>query len=223
MLDTIITWVKKYDETIVTWLSAHHFTSNLVTTRISVIISEILFASFVLLLSYETVYWSGIYLGLWEYHAKDIFTEVPVHCAHVYVRLNLIDSKDNEFLQQYYTLRQSSPFNVLNWTKTNQLAANLFKLPRFIKYHFEMSPEDFENNPEPEFGSTIEHLRGKILHLFNTSDFYRDFRKNSQSLSKHDVRIYNNKNIEVKEDQDLQYLSKVHIETGNVIDSVICL
>lgn len=222
MSDLITSAYCQFDNYVVDVLSARAFTANLITTRVSRIISEGLFVSFVLLFSYELIYWSGIYLGLWEYHAKDIFTEVPVHCAHIYVRINIIDEKDVSKLRAYYGLKQSSSFNVFNWKKLNLLAQDIFKLKKFVKYHFEFSPDDFEKNPQPEWGSTVEHLRLKILSLVDSSSFYNDFVK-GKKLSKENVLVFNNKNEEVTKDHDQQYLSKVFIETGNVIDCTIAV
>lgn len=212
----------RFDNWAVSVLSEYPFTANLITTRVSRLISEGLFVSFVLLFSYELIYWSGIYLGLWEYHAKDIFKEVPVHCAHIYVRINIIDEADYPQLKKYYDLKLSSTFHAFNWKKLNLIADNIFKLKKFVKYHFEFSPDDFEKNPEPEWGSTVEHLRHKILSLVNSSNFYNDYIEDKE-LSKDNVLVFNNRNEEVTKQHNDEYLSKVFIETGNVIDcTIVC-
>lgn len=217
--DLILHYARDFDSRFMAMMSGHWFLSDLIQNPISRVISETLFVTFVVLLSYETIYWSGIYLNLWEYHAKDIFTEVPIHCAHVYVRLNIAEKKNLEAIRQYYDLKQRSTYNVLNWKTLNELGLRIFKLRQFVKYHFEFSPEDFEGNPEPELGSTIEHLRQKVLTTLLASPLPTRFA--TDHLTKHDVMIFNNMSAEVGPDNDKTYLSKIHIETGNVIDAIV--
>lgn len=205
----------RFDTWFVDTLLQLGFTANLVQIPLSKLISEILVITFIVVFTYETIYWLGIYLGLWEYHAKDIFTEVPVHCAHVYIRLNVVDTKNARVVDEYYNIKRTT-FSVLSWTTLNQMASDIFHFPKFVKYHFEFSPEDFEGNPEPEYGSTVSHLRAKVLSLFETSDVYGSLR-----TGKERVRVFNNRNEEVTSDNDASYLSKVGIETGNVIDVLI--
>lgn len=216
------TWsfVKEFDQRFVDTMRRHWFTYELVQNPISHGISEVLFVSFVVLFTYELFYWLGIYLNLWEYHAKDIFPDVPVHCAHIYVRLNIADKSSIEEVRKYYLSKLQFTFNLLNWKRINEFGSRIFKLKKFIRYHFEFSPEDFENNPEPEFGSTVEHLRKKTLDLFLSSPVYSKYHP-SHTISPDDVFIVNNKNEEVPESHNKTYLSMIHIETGNVIDIII--
>lgn len=215
----VTAYARDFDDWFMAMMRSHWFLSDLIQNPISRVISESLFVTFIVLFTYETIYWSGIYLDLWEYHAKDIFTEVPIHCAHVYVRVNIADKENLPAVREYYELRQRSTYNVLNWKKLNELGLLMFKLRQFVKYHFEFSPEDFEGNPEPEFGSNIEHLRQKVLTTFFASPLYSRFE--SKKLTKDDVLIYNNKSAEVGSENDKTYLSKIHIETGNVIDAIV--
>lgn len=254
IVSAIIKLAYQYDQLLTSYLQSNSFTSNLLATPISKLITEFLIIVFIVLFSYETIYWSGIYLKLWDYHAKDIFTEVPIHCSHVYIRLNFVDSENIELLDQYYQLKSNSTillskfhdhfnFNVKfdlagdfnNWKKLNSLSREVFKLQKFIKYYFEFSPEDFEMNEEPEFGSTIIHLRGRVLNLINDSEYLRQFNQssgkksdnssdnNKNELTVDNVKIYNNKNIEVGTHENDNYLSKCNIETGNTIDVVVVI
>ncbi|GEQ68172.1 hypothetical protein JCM33374_g1839 [Metschnikowia sp. JCM 33374] len=220
-IGAVYSYVIKLDADFVKVLSQHNFTSSLIQNPVSKVITECLFIGFVVLFWYELLYWSGIYIGLWEYHAKDIFKEVPVHCAHVYVRLNIAKKTDAENVRSYYQLKKQSPYNILNWKTLNEKGTNLFELNQFVKYHFEFSPEDFENNPEPELGSTIEHLREKTLATFLRSSIKAKFYSELKGVSLDDVLIFNNKTEEVKPSHNKTYLSKIHIETGNVIDGII--
>lgn len=209
-----------FDTWFVKTMNLHWFTHELIQNPISHGISEVLFVSFFVLLSYEVIYWLGIYLGLWEYHAKDIFPDVPVHCAHVYVRLNIADKSTLNKVREYYSLKQRSTYNILSWKKLNEFGSQIFKLDQFVKYHFEFSPEDFENNPEPEYGSVIEHLRQKALDLFLDSPVYTKYHE-LKKPTPGDVFIVNNRNEEVPDSHNKTYLSMIHIETGNIIDIII--
>lgn len=209
----------QFDRWLVDILKLNSFTSNLIITPASKFITEILFIAFILVLSYEIMYWSGICIGLWEYHAKEIFKEIPIHCAHVYVRLNAVDAKDLEKLHEYYNMKQDCKYNLLRWKDLNEQGGRLFKLKKFIRYHFEFSPEDFEMNETPEFGSTIGHLRSKILQLFEKSNIYQEY--HDKSYNTRHILIFNNNDEEISYEQDLNYLSKLQIETGQVIDCIV--
>lgn len=222
-LAILLEQVGRFDAWFVESLSLHKFTYDLIHNPVSKTITELLFVTFVLLMCYETIYWSGIYLNLWDYHAKEIFKEIPIHCAHVYVRINFARRDDVESVRKYYELKLDSSYNILNWNKLNAVGGNVFELDQFVKYHFEFSPEDFENNPEPEFGSTIHHLRNKIFSTFKQSSIRDKLQFEESGLKPLDVLIFNNRAKEVGSDNDTTYLSKIHIETGNVIDSIILL
>ena len=218
----LIELLYRFDTYLTSRLEANSLTSNLLITPTSKFITEILVLTFIGLLSYEIIYWSGIYLNLWEYHAKDVFTEVPIHCAHVNIRLNIIDRTNEVRLKEYYDIKNKSRYhNLLYWKQLSDLNANLFRLNKFVKYYFEFSPDDFEMNKEPEFGSTILHLRNKILKLFNESELYRDYERDD--VVPNDVKIFNNQYKEVLIGENENYLSKCNIETGNTIDAIVVL
>lgn len=218
-ISLIYSYVVYFDTRFVTMMSHHWFTYDLIHSPVSRVISETLFVIFVWLICYETIYWSGIYLHLWEYHAKDIFKEVPVHCAHVYVRVNVAKKENIKDLKHHYTTR-SWLHDIPVANRFISSPSGLFELLRPVKYHFEFSPEDFENNPEPEHGSTIEHLRQRVLDLFENSSFFKNFHK-EKGYTKDDVLITNNKSVVVGPEHDKTYLSKIHIETGNTIDAIV--
>ncbi|ODV77813.1 uncharacterized protein CANTADRAFT_91270 [Suhomyces tanzawaensis NRRL Y-17324] len=215
LLDILI-WT---DNHLTTILSSTAYTSNLITTPISKFITEVLILAVVSVISYEVIYWSGIYLNLWEYHAKDIFTEVPIHCAHIYTRVNVVKKDDLVQLREYYALKHSSKFNLSAWNKLDNIGREIFKLKQFIKYHLEFSPEDFEMNDDPEYGSNVEHLRNRIAELVNNSDVLKKYLPSK--VDHRSVFIFNNCNDEVSTKENAQYLVKCHIETGNVIDCII--
>ncbi|CAI5759108.1 unnamed protein product [Candida verbasci] len=223
-MSTPIELLYQFDQFLTNKLSQYSFTSNLLITPTSKFITEVLIISFFLLLSYEIVYWSGIYLNLWEYHAKDVFTEIPIHCAHLYIRLNIINSNIIDKLIDYYSIKQKSKFNPYYWNQLNSLGNDIFKLDKFLKYYFEFSPEDFEMNKQPEYGSTIEHLRNKTLKLFiESSELSKKYENENEKLTIDNVLIFNNKNEIVPSSKNDEYLSKCNIETGNVIDIVMVI
>lgn len=213
-------WWTYVDQSFTLRMERYPFTASFVQNPISKYISEALCLTFVLIVSYETLYWSGIKLGLWTWHAKDIFPDVPVHCAHVYVRINLAEAKKADDVREYYRLKRESPLKILQWTSLH-LLRDVFELENFVTYHFEFSPEDFEHNPEPEWGSTVAHLREKTLNTFLASPIHTKHYSGKQDLLPENVLVFNNKCREVTHAEDKAYLSKTSIETGNYIDCVV--
>lgn len=201
-------------------LSQHEFSRVLVQTAVSKCVTEVLFLIVSFIICYETLYWSGIYLGAWQYHARDIFKEVPIHCAHVYVRVNLSKRADADKVRELYLIKKKNRYNVLKWTAPKDSEHELFLLKDCVKYHFEFSPEDFEMNPEPEYGSTVEHLRNRIVSTITSSPVYEKYLGNAQLEPTH-VLVYSCKYEEVVKENDKWYLSKIGIETGNLIDCVV--
>lgn len=211
--------LKRTEEALVKHLEGGTWSRYLVQNLSSRLITDVLFVLFVLVASYQSFYWSGIYLGLWEYHAKDIFPPAPVHCAHVYVRINLTKRELREALTYYYDLARRSKFNPFALSRIRSKEKNLFVWRTFIRYHFEFGPEDFEGNACKELGSTILHLKETILKTFTSSKFYSNFQ--SKKFSAKDLVLFNNKKEEVNSNEDLNYLCESSIETGNVIDCII--
>lgn len=196
-----------FDKWFVNHFERTWYTSKLIATPHSKNMTEIFTVLFVLVISYETLYWSGIYLGLWEYHAKEIFTEVPVHCAHVYVRVATISKENKDRLAAYYTLRKST-FGAL---AARKLAKEIFT-SQFVRYHFEFSPEDFESVDDPDFGCSIGHFRQRLAVFLVGSVF-------NLLADPQDIVIMNNRLDEVT--KDAEYMVRCGIETGNVIDCVV--
>lgn len=213
------TGLERAEGALVKHLKGGTWSQYLVQNWPSRLITDIFFVLFVLVASYQLFYWSGIYLGLWEYHAKDIFPPVPVHCAHVYVRINLAKRELREALNNYYVFVRKSKFNPFAVSRIKSTERTLFLWRTFIRYHFEFGPEDFEGNESSELGSTILHLKETILKTFTTSKFYSDFQ--SKKFSLNDLVLFNNKKEELNRNADLNYLCQCNIETGNVIDCII--
>lgn len=213
--------VHRVDAWLVHVLASNSFTAHLIVTPSGRVISEILLVGFLLLLAYEVAYWSGIYLGLWEYHAKDIFTEVPIHCAHVHIRLNVVEQKDIDKLREYQLLQKDSFFNVRSQKRGRDVRRDILKLPKSVHYHFEFSPEDYDSDLNPGYGSKIGHLRKKIVGLFLNSDFYKPY--HSKELNMQNVMVFNKLHDEVKPANDNSYLVKMNIETGDAIEVFVVI
>lgn len=220
MLEQITFVCGAVDGFLTRWLDCTEFTRQLMITPTLKFITELLIVLLFLVVNYEILYWSGIHLGLWEYHAKHIFTEIPVHCAHVYVRLNVARAKDG--VTEYYTLKRRLkgviPMPLIsNWSELNDLGKKVFDRDQFVKYHLEFSPEDFDSSKQPEYGCTVDHLRKRVVTLWRELDLYGPENKREPV----EVVVYNNKDEEVTEGE--RYLSQTGIETGNVIDVVIVI
>ncbi|CAH2355286.1 hypothetical protein CLIB1423_24S00254 [[Candida] railenensis] len=213
------TLIQSFDARLSDYLHSHPFTSSLIQSPASKVITYLLIISFIILISYETIYWSGIYLGLWEYHAKDIFTEVPIHCAHVYIRVTKIS--DKEELDQINTFFSYHSNSFLHKNVWNRFISSPIKDATTITYNFEFSPEDFEMNENPEFGSTVEHLKTKILNTYLDSRLANGSAKSGKKLTKDNVLIYNHNFQLLDSTFDNEYLSKCNVETGNLINSYI--
>lgn len=219
-MNPVFQWLEELDSSFVEMLNQHEFSQVLVHNAVSKYITEALFLIVSFIICYETLYWSGIYLGLWDYHAKDIFKEVPIHCAHVYVKINFAKRETRAKVRDLYDIKCKNRYNVLEWRAPKEPESRLFLLKDFVKYHFEFSPEDFEENPEPEYGSTVEHLRKRVLSTINSTSVYDKYLENAQ-LDPSNVLVFTSKHMEVTEDDDKKYLSKANIETGNLIECVV--
>lgn len=218
--EPVIRWLEDLDSLFVEKLNQHEFSQALVHNDVSKYITEALFLIVSFIICYETLYWSGIYLRLWDYHAKDIFKEVPIHCAHVYVKINFAKRNSVDKVRDLYKIKSKNRYNVLEWKAPKEPESKLFLLKDFVKYHFEFSPEDFEENPEPEYGSTVEHLRNKVLSTITGTSVFENHLEKVQ-LDSSNVLIFNSKHLEVNEGDNKKYLSKANIETGNLIECVV--
>lgn len=215
----MLTLIQSFDARLSDYLHSHPFTSSLIQSPASKVITYLLIISFIILILYETIYWSGIYLGLWEYHAKDIFTEVPIHCAHVYIRVTKISNREE--LDQVNTFFTSHSHSFLHKYVWNRFISSPIKDATTITYNFEFSPEDFEMNENPEFGSTVEHLKTKILNTYLDSRLANGLANSGKKLTKDNVIIFNHNFQLLDSTFDNEYLGKCNVETGNLINSYI--
>lgn len=197
--------------------SHSEYGSHLMSTSLGLRITQVLFLAFIAVLSYETIYHTGIYLHLWEHHAKHIFKEIPVHCAHVYIDVNFASADSIRENRLACASHKSKPNHLIKAMHK----ASAFKFPGMVRYHLEFSPDDFENNMDPDLGSTIGHLREKILKLAQGSEYFSTVIGNLNELTTEAVCIFDRKNNEIPPEKNDAYLVHCNIETGNKVTCII--
>lgn len=184
---------------IISPLSKAEFTSHLVAYPQSRFVTITLIYLGIFLAVYEIGLNVGVALGLWKNPAHEVFKEIPVHCAHVYVSINMIK-------------RESSK---LASTKQREKPNYLLKYP--IIYHFEFSPEEYAHE---EYGTDLKFLKSKVLDWFTTSEvYYHNKKEIKEPIKRDDLKFYNKKREPlVGEDE---YLCDLDIGTGETIFCVI--
>lgn len=88
-------WQEKY---IVSLLLKTEFTRHLVQHTPSKVVTLILVYIGIFLAIYEIILNTGVHFGAWTHPADEVFAEIPVHCAHVYVSIQVIVD-DNKLLK----------------------------------------------------------------------------------------------------------------------------
>lgn len=156
----IQTFNNKY---ILSHLTKNEFTTHLVAETPSRIITILLAYVGIFLAVYEIGLHSGVYLGLWRNPAHEVFKEIPVHCAHVYISINLL--KDGE-------------------------RAPNFLLKNPIVYHFEFSPDEYAHE---EFGTDLKFIKNKVNKWFTTSEVYHHNKDDIKLVGAENINFYNKK------------------------------
>ncbi|AWU74889.1 hypothetical protein CAS74_003250 [Pichia kudriavzevii] len=179
-------------------LNKTEFTSHLVQSAPSRIVTVTLIYMGILLAAYEIVLHTGVFLGIWKNPADEVFKEIPVHCAHVYVNINLIKKEDAR-------------------RKHDQSVKPKYLLKYPIVYHFEFSPEEYAHE---EFGTDLKFLKGKVQQWFLTSEVYHHNKEEiSEEITMDDFKFYN-KHRELLVGDD-KYLCDLDIGTGETVYCVI--
>lgn len=174
------------------------FTSQLVQSPSSRFITVLLVYLGILLGIYELVLHTGVSLGLWKNPADEVFKEIPVHCAHVYVSINLLSKNDNADGAE----NQDEP----NY---------LLKYP--IVYHFEFSPEEYAHE---DYGTDLKFIKNKVHSWFSTSEVYHHNKALINGpITVDDLRFYS-KNRKLLEGDD-EYLCDLDVGTGDTIFCII--
>lgn len=177
-------------------LTKTEFTAHLIQSTASRIITAGLIYMGILLAIYEIGLHTGVALGLWNNPAYEVFKEIPVHCAHVYVSINML--KQDEEIEE----------------KDNS-SRYLLKYP--VVYHFEFSPEEYAHE---EFGTDLKFIKSKVHQWFSTSELYHHHKDEiKEPITINDLTFYN-KNRKILKGDD-EYLCDLDIGTGDTIFCVI--
>lgn len=188
-MSTIIALYSQLESIILKQLSKSEFFKHHLDDPISIKITSIGIIILVLIIIYKLIFNIGLHLQVWELPGKEYFIDTPVHCAHVYINGHVIR----------------------NFNLNDQI---LLSTP--LKYHIEFAPEDFEDNENPELGSTLGFTRKKLYFLFKDSSFFESLTLNEQKNYRiSDVLIYHKK-VELKDDSKPLCLHGV--ETGFKLD-----
>lgn len=92
-----------------------------------------------------------------------------------------------------------------------------------LKFHVEFSPEDYENEKRPEFGTSLHVLRLRLYHYFKDCEIYRDLIRDKgidetrKFTISNGVKIYNHKDELLPLNIDDIQLCFLKIDTGNTI------
>lgn len=184
-MSVVVEFYNKLELLILHHLSKSDFFKHHLDNPISIKITSLSIIILILILAYKFIFYIGIHLQYWELPGKEYFIDKPVHCAHVYVEGHII--RDN-----------------------NKQDKILLSKP--LKYHIEFAPEDFENNKDPDLGSTLGFTRKKLYFLFKDSSIFEKLNLNEQKNFKiNDVHIYLNDKL-LKDDSKALCLHGV--ETG---------
>lgn len=176
---------------IITLLKKTEFTSHLVEHLPSRVITLILIYGGIILSIYELILNTGVYLGLWNHPADEVFDEIPVHCAHVYVSIRVMVEKEGD-------KRES-----------------LLEFP--IVYHFEFSPDEYAHE---DYGTDLKFLRQKVHDWFMSSQaYYLHKSKLKSEITLDDISLYNKKGKHLEGDDE--YLCDLNVNTGETVLCVI--
>ncbi|SCV02155.1 LAMI_0G16358g1_1 [Lachancea mirantina] len=131
-----------------------------------------------------------------EFETREKFFAKPVHVAHVYVNCNVRNSENGDIL-----------------------------LSEPLAFHIEFSPEEYEKEKRPEFGSSLIVLRKKLYHFFKDCDLYQDLSKQNEKpfTVSQGVQIFNSLGEELPTNIDDIQLCFLKIQTGDTIECTFVL
>ncbi|CDK24600.1 unnamed protein product [Kuraishia capsulata CBS 1993] len=153
------------------WLTANSLTRQLVSSPSSSCITLIFVYIGILLISYETVLYSGYYISLWKLPGNDIFKETPTHCAHVYVRLHTRDA----VLKYHFEFgpEDYDPRSPEHGTTLLHLKKKLVECWRDLEHEGEVGVENVEvRRKKRELGDNDEFLCNLGVETGDTIDAY---------------------------------------------------
>ena len=180
--------------------SKTEFTSHLIESSSSRFVTALLIYGGLLLAVYEIVLHTGVALNLWRNPADEVFKEIPVHCAHVYVSINLLKEIGDEKKEKGEEEAGKPSY--------------LLKYP--IVYHFEFSPDEYAHE---EYGTDLKFIRGKVHQWFLTSEVYHHHKNDIHDVQTEDLDFYDKKWKLLQGEE--QYLCHLGVDTGDTIYCVI--
>lgn len=181
-------------------LAKTEFTSHLIESSSSRFITALLIYGGILLVIYESILHFGVAMNWWNNPADEVFKEIPVHCAHVYISINLLKEDDEDENDEKHDNTKKSQY--------------LLKYP--IVYHFEFSPEEYAHE---EYGTDLKFITGKVYKWFLTSEVYHHHKQNLGQITTNNLSFYNKKGKLLKGDDE--YLCNLGVDTGDTIYCVI--
>ncbi|ODV96610.1 hypothetical protein PACTADRAFT_1200 [Pachysolen tannophilus NRRL Y-2460] len=149
-----------------------------------------------------------IKLGVLYEIGHGIFIDTPVHCAHLYVSLNIFQNGKNS--------KKDDPIKFYDKKTEN----GKLLLKKTLNYHIEFGPTDYDPR-NPEYGTTLKFLRNKVLELFINSNFLKQNLNDNPEFGKIDVnniRLFHKKKELLNDDE---FLCLLGVETGHGIDCFI--
>ncbi|AOA64694.1 hypothetical protein PP7435_CHR4-0447 [Komagataella phaffii CBS 7435] len=226
---TIIQWPLKYTPSFTSWLT-HHFASfnalvhskltyhapNLVVHPTSTVITFLFVYIFILLIIYELILHLGVKLNWWQKPGSEFFIETPVHCAHIYVDLHIMEKhEDDDPKLEELTIEEK--FYKFQTKKSTKYGSLIFHK---LKYHLEFGPNDYDPR-DPDLGTTLGFSRSKTLKLFKDSKIYTED-LNKIPLSPEELILVHRKK-ELTPDLDDKFLCELDVETGNKVDAFVVI
>lgn len=198
--DAVVLFRAFTNQYILSPLSKTEFTSHLIESSSSRCVTALLIYGGLLLGLYEIVLHTGVALNLWRNPADEVFKEIPVHCAHVYVSINLLKEIDDEKKEKEGEEAEKPRY--------------LLKYP--IVYHFEFSPDEYAHE---EYGTDLKFIRGKVHEWFLTSEVYHHHKREIQDVQAKDLDFHDKKGKLLQGEE--QYLCHLGVDTGDTIYCVI--
>lgn len=124
-----------------------------------------------------------------EFEDREKFFAKPVHVAHLYVECQCIKKVEDEPL-----------------------------LEKPLLFHLEFTPEEYENEKRPEFGTQLRVLRKRLYHLFKDSHLFEDLVTDKENFAiGNNVRVFNSQDELLPVSTDDVQLCFLKIETGDRI------
>ncbi|ANZ77640.1 BA75_04805T0 [Komagataella pastoris] len=226
---TIIRLVFQYTPKLRNWVSYHiasfnsllhskltYHAPNLVAHPASLVITFLFVYLFILLIIHELVLHLGVKLNWWQKPGSEFFIETPVHCAHIYVDLHIIE-KHEVADPKLEKLTIQEKFYKLQSKNSTKYGSFIFHK---LKYHLEFGPNDYDPR-NPDLGTTLGFSRAKTLKLFKDSKVYTDD-LNEIPLSPEELILVHRKK-ELTPDLDDKFLCELDVETGNKIDAFVVI